>query len=50
MRTKVFLRAIPLFACLLGWFVAPVKSAEELSRTNLLQFIAEGRLQPVRST
>jgi dienelactone hydrolase len=50
MRTKVFLRAIPLSACLLGWFVAPVKSAEELSRTNLLQFIAEGRVQPVRST
>jgi dienelactone hydrolase len=50
MRTKVFLRAISLSACLLVWFVALVESAEPLSRTNLLQFIADGRVQPVRST
>jgi hypothetical protein len=29
---------------------APVESAEVLSRTNLLQFISDGRVQPVRST
>jgi dienelactone hydrolase len=50
MRTTVFSTVLSALIALLAWGAPRLASAEILSHSNLLQFIANDRVQPVRST